>query len=170
MYTAFLLILFHFDLTGIPKYLFPRDFAINEILQFPGLSFHLWVCRSCVFSQVYCVWGRKVEIVLLKSVGNFRQVTESPCSCSSARWGGQKLFLPLCKTVREESHIARKCFKKLKTIVLHVGFYSPDQFYFLFRVYDSSLFCHHYFVLEKKKITLVLSVSLIYLWPPSGEK
>lgn len=55
--TAFLLILFHFDLTGILKYPFPWNFVISEMLQFSGLSFHLWVCESSVcFLKVYCVW------------------------------------------------------------------------------------------------------------------
>lgn len=167
MYTAFLLIFFYFDLTGIPKYLFPRDFAINEILQFPGLSFHLWVCGSCVFSQVYCVWGRKVEIVLLKSVGNLGKSLNVPAPVHLPGEEGKNCSFHFARLWERKVTLLENFLKSWKlSFYMCKGFYSPDQFYFLFRVYDSSLFCHHYFVLEKKKITL----ALIYLWPPSGEK
>ena len=59
---------------------------MSEMLQFSGLSFHLWVCGSSVFSQDV-LFG-----VLRKVVGsgsNFRQVVEYLCIFSSAKKGGQ---------------------------------------------------------------------------------
>lgn len=162
MYTAFLLILFHFDLTGIRKYLFPWDFAINEILQFSGLSFHLWVCGSCVLLKCIMFGVEKWRSYFWSLLVILGKSLNVPAPVHLPGEGGKNCSFHFARLWERKVTLLENSLKSWKpSFYMCKGFYNPDQFYFLFRVYDLSLFCQRYFVLKKKNHTS--SICLSYL-------
>lgn len=84
---------------------------------------------SSVFSRC-SMFGvsKKMEIILLNCVSNFRQVTECFCSCLSAKLGGQKLSSTLQDCGERQVRVLENSLKSSNyhfIVVSLIGFIFP---------------------------------------------